>query len=168
MKLYELTEEERNLNELFLQSVDSETGEIIDSETLEVLEKDFQKQLATKAEGIVKVLREQKVDIERVEAEIERLEGIKKRLKKYHENFKKYIKYNMTQLDKKKIETPLGNLTLTQTTATEIYDEEIIPKEFLKEKVTYSVSKTDVKKALQEGKEVAGARLIMNTSLNIK
>lgn len=168
MKLYELTEEEKNLNDLFLSAIDTETGEIKDNETLEVLEKDFQTQLSNKAEGIVKVLREQEVDIERVEVEIERLQNLKARLKKANDNFKKYIKYNMTQLEKKKIETPLGNLTLTQSTATDVYDESIIPKEFLKEKVTYTVSKTEIKKALQEGKEVEGARLVVNTNLKIK
>lgn len=168
MKLYELTQEEKKLNDLFLSAIDEETGEIKDSETLEELEKNFQTQLATKTEGIIKILREQEVDIERVEVEIERLQNLKARLKKANDNFKKYIKYNMMQLDKKKIETPLGNLTLTQTTATEVYDESVIPKEFLKEKVTYTVSKTEIKKALQEGIEVEGARLIVNTNLKIK
>lgn len=168
MKLYELAQEEKKLNELFLSAIDEETGEINDSETLEVLEKEFQTQLASKAEGIIKVLREQQTNIEMVEIEIERLNFIKARLEKTNENFKKYIKYNMEQLNKSKIETPLGNISLRKTTATEIYDSEIIPKEFMKEKITYTPSKTEIKKALQEGKEVEGARLIVNTNLVIK
>ena len=168
MKLYELVQEEQYLNNLFLAAIDEETGEIKDSQVLNELETELKNALTTKSAGIIKVIRQQESDIEMVEAEIERLKAVKERRKKEIESFKHYIKYNMVQMDIKKIETPLGNLSLRQTTATDIYDESALPKEFLKEKVTYTASKTDIKKALQAGKEVAGARLIVNTNLNIK
>ena len=168
MKLYELTEEERKLNDLFLAAIDEETGEIKDSEILDELEAEFKTALTNKSAGIIKVIRQQEADIEMVDAEIERLKAVKERMKKGIEGFKHYIKYNMAQMDIKKIETPLGNLSLRQTTATDIYDESVLPKEFLKEKITYTPSKTDIKKALQNGEEVPGARLVVNTNLNIK
>lgn len=168
MKLYELTEEERKLNDLFLAAIDEETGEIKDSEVLDELEAEFKTALTNKSAGIIKALRQQEAYIETTDAEIERLKAVKERTKKEIENFKHYIKYNMVQMDLKKIETPLGNLSLRQTTATDVYDESALPKEFLKEKITYTPSKTDIKKALQAGEEVAGARLVINTSLTIK
>lgn len=161
MKLYELVQEEQHLNELFLAAIDEETGEIKDSQVLDELETELKNALTTKSAGIIKVIRQQ-------EAEIERLKAVKERMKKGIEGFKHYIKYNMVQMELKKIETPLGNLSLRQTTATDVYDELVLPKEFLKEKITYTPSKTDIKKALQEGKEVAGARLVVNTSLTVK
>lgn len=168
MKLYELTQEEKHLNDLFLSAIDEETGEIKDPQVLEALEKEFKTALATKSAGIIKALRQQEAYIETVDAEIERLKAVKERMKKGIEGFKHYIKYNMAQMDIKKIETPLGNLSLRQTTATDVYDESVLPKEFLKEKITYTPSKTDIKKALQNGEEVPGARLVVNTNLNIK
>lgn len=168
MKLYELVQEEQHLNELFLAAIDEETGEIKDSQVLDELETELKNALTTKSAGIIKVIRQQESDIEIVEAEIERLKAVKERMKKGVEGFKHYIKYNMVQMDLKKIETPLGNLSLRQTTATDIYDESVLPKEFLKEKITYTPSKTDIKKALQNGEEVPGARLVVNTNLNIK
>ena len=168
MKLYELTEEERKLNDLFLAAIDEETGEIKDSEILDELEAEFKTALTNKSAGIIKVIRQQEADIEMVDAEIERLKAVKERMKKGIEGFKHYIKYNMVQMELKKIETPLGNLSLRQTTATDVYDELVLPKEFLKEKITYTPSKTDIKKALQAGEEVPGARLVINTSLTIK
>lgn len=168
MKLYELVQEEQHLNDLFLAAIDEETGEIKDSEILDELETELKNALTTKSAGIIKVIRQQESDIEIVEAEIERLKAVKERMKKGVEGFKHYIKYNMVQMDLKKIETPLGNLSLRQTTATDIYDESVLPKEFLKEKITYTPSKTDIKKALQNGEEVPGARLVVNTNLNIK
>lgn len=168
IKLYELTEEERKLRELFEGAINEETGEIVDCGTLEELNEEFTKALTTKSEGIIKVIREQETTLEALDKEIERLTALKNRMKKENDGFKDYIKYNMLQMGVKKIETPLGNISTRQTTATEILDTSLIPQEFMKEKVSYSISKTDIKKALQEGKEVAGARLVINTSLIIK
>lgn len=168
MKLYELVSEEQKLNELFFAAIDEETGEIRDNETLEELEAELKNALVNKSEGIIKVIRNQESDLEMITAEIERLTNLKNRIKKEIENFKSYIKFNMKKMDIKKIETSLGNISLRQSTATEIYDEASLPKEFLKEKITYTPSKTEIKKAIESGQEVKGARLVVNTSLTIK
>ena len=168
MKLYELVSEEKKLNELFILAIDEETGEIRDNETLEELETELKNALVNKSEGIIKVIRNQESDLEMVSAEIERLTNLKNRMKKEIENFKDYIKFNMKKMNLKKVETSLGNISLRQSTATEIYDEASLPKEFLKEKITYTPSKTDIKKAIESGQEVKGARLVVNTSLTIK
>lgn len=168
MKLYELVSEEQKLNDLFLSAIDEETGEIRDSKTLEELEAELKNALVNKSEGIIKVIRNQESDLEMVTAEIERLTNLKNKMKKEIENFKTYIKFNMKKMDIKKIETSLGNISLRQSTATEIYDEASLPKEFLKEKITYTPSKTDIKKAIENGQEIKGARLVINTSLIIK
>ena len=168
MKLYELVSEEQKLNELFLTAIDEETGEIRDNETLEELETELKNALVNKSEGIIKVIRNQESDLEMVTSEIERLTNLKNRIKKEIENFKDYIKFNMKKMNLKKVETSLGNISLRQSTATEIYDEASLPKEFLKEKITYTPSKTEIKKAIESGQEVKGARLVVNTSLTIK
>lgn len=168
MKLYELVSEEKKLNELFILAIDEETGEIKDSETLEQLETELKNALVNKSEGIIKVIRNQESDLEMVTSEIERLTNLKNRIKKEIENFKDYIKFNMKKMNLKKVETSLGNISLRQSTATEIYDEASLPKEFLKEKITYTPSKTEIKKAIESGQEVKGARLVVNTSLTIK
>lgn len=168
MKLYELVSEEQKLNELFLTAIDEETGEIRDNETLEELETELKNALVNKSEGIIKVIRNQESDLEMITTEIKRLTNLKNRIEKEIENFKTYIKFNMKKMDIKKIETSLGNISLRQSTATEIYDEASLPKEFLKEKITYTPSKTEIKKAIESGQEVKGARLVVNTSLTIK
>lgn len=168
MKLYELVSEEQKLNELFLTTIDEETGEIRDNETLEELETELKNALVNKSEGIIKVIRNQESDLEMITTEIKRLTNLKNRIEKEIENFKTYIKFNMKKMDIKKIETSLGNISLRQSTATEIYDEASLPKEFLKEKITYTPSKTEIKKAIESGQEVKGARLVVNTSLTIK
>ncbi len=168
MKLYELTQEERNLREMFEGAINHETGEIVECGTLEELNEEFKKALTVKSEGIIKVIRDQETTLEAIDKELERLTELKNRVKKSSDAFKDYVKYNMQQMGVKKIETALGNISTRQTTATEILDISVIPQEFMKEKISYSISKTDIKKALQEGKEVPGARLVVNTSLIVK
>ena len=48
-----------------------------------------------------------------------------------------------------------------------INDEELIPEKFKKEKVTITVDKTAIKKAIQDGEEVLGAELVVWKSLVI-
>ena len=176
MKLYELAQEEKQLQDLFLMSIDEETGEIKNPETLEELERELKNALTTKSTGIIKAIREQEIDInmtdaemKEVEKEIERLKAVKSRKEKSLENFKNYIKRNMIQMEIKKIETPLGNLSVRQNpVSTDVYDKNLIPKEFMKPKTTYSISLTDIKKAIEAGTEVPGARLVTKTNLIVK
>lgn len=168
MKLYELTSEERKLNDLFLSSIDEETGEIKECETFEELQKEFQNALAIKSTGLIKSISQAESDIDTVKKEIDRLSCLKKKMENELISFKRYIIVNMNAMELKKIETPLGKLSIRQTTATDITDESLIPKKFMKEKITYTPSKTDIKKALEQGEDVQGARLIINTSLVVK
>ena len=169
MKLYELVQEEQHLNELFLSAIDEETGEIKDPQILEELELELKRALTTKSTGIIKIIRQQEEEINGTENEIKRLQNLKIGRIKTLERFKEYIKFNLKNMDIKKIETSLGTISLrVNPPSTDIFDESVLPKKFFKEKVTYTTSKTDIKKALQNGEEVPGARLIINTSLTIK
>ena len=168
MKLYELVQEDQKLNELFLSAIDEETGEIKDSKTLEELETELKNALTEKSAGIIKIFRNKEADLETLETEIERLTVLKKRMKKDIENFKEYIKFNMEKMSLKKIETNLGKLSLRESTSTDVFDEELVPKEFMREKITYEPEKEKIKKSLKSGEEVPGARLIIKTSLSIK
>lgn len=168
LKLYELAQEEKQLQDLFLMSIDEETGEVKNTEVLEELETELKNALVSKSAGIIKVFREQKAQIEMVKAEIERLGKIKEKMEKGLEGFENYIKYNMVQMEIQKIETPLGNISVRQTTATDVYDKKLVPEEFMKPSTTYRASLTEIKKAIESGIEVPGARLIVNTNLTIK
>ena len=51
--------------------------------------------------------------------------------------------------------------------AVKINDEELIPDKFKKEKVSITIDKTAIKKAIQDGEEVMGAELTVSKSLVI-
>jgi len=76
----------------------------------------------------------------------------------------------MIKMGEKKIETNLGKITVSESTATEIYDADKIPTEFKKEvvKTEIKISKMDIKKQLKAGEVVPGARLKINHKLKIK
>ena len=168
MRLFDITEEDRKLNELFIASIDEETGEIKDSEILEQLEVELKEALARKSDGIIKIFREQEENINGTENEIKRLQKLKQGREKALERFKDYIKFNLKNMDIKTIETTLGKIILKETPAVDPYDENLIPKEFMKEKIEYKPMKREIKKAIDSGIEVPGARIVMNTSLTIK
>lgn len=168
MKLYELSNEVQALDELYNSCVDEETGEIKDAETLEELEKGILIQLENKGAGLVQYFRNTDTTLDTIDAEIKRLQGLKKSLKNKVDNFKSYIIFNMERMGVKKIETGLGTLSLRASKSVDIYDESLIDKKFVTQVIEEKISKTDLKKAIEAGEEVQGARVVSKNSLQIK
>lgn len=169
MKLYELTKEAQNLEELYLMAIDEETGEVKDIAILEELEKELNIQLKEKGTGIIKVLRNSEAMIEAIKNEEARLAKIRKIAENRQKNFKKHILNNMLKMGIKKIETEIGSISWKNNPPmVEIYDETLIAEKFKKEKINYVISKTEIKNAIEKGEEVQGARIIINQQLKLK
>ena len=92
---------------------------------------------------------------------------MKDSLEKKLNKFECYIKNVMVVNGIEKIETPIGNIKFTKSTAVEIYDEKLIDKKFIKIETKEKISKTDIKNALKAGEEVQGAKLVENKNLKI-
>lgn len=168
MKLYELSNEIVALDELYANSIDEETGEIKDSKVLEELENEVKNQLQNKGIGLIQFFRNNDLTLEAIDAEIKRLQNLKKSLKGKNDNFKQYIIFNMERSGIKKIETELGTLSLRASKSVDIYDEKLIDKKFVTQVIEEKISKTDLKKAIEAGEEVQGARIVSKNSLQIK
>ena len=67
-----------------------------------------------------------------------------------------------------KIQTDLATFSTRKSKSTQIDNIEQIPSEFITVKQTFQPDKTAIKKAIEEGIEVAGASVIENVSLKIK
>lgn len=156
------------LDTLMDSCIDEETGEIHDAEILQELEDTLKIALQEKAGSIVDYLHFQDDELDSITKEIERLSNIKKVMQKKNANFKEYVRLNMIKMGIPKIETPKGNLSLRKSTVCTIDDESKIPSEFLKTSITYKPDKTAIKKELQQGNEVTGARLEDKQNLLIK
>ena len=78
------------------------------------------------------------------------------------------MKWILLELDKKKIETDLGNLSLRKTTSVEIVDLSKIPKEYLTVKEEVTPSKKLIGDCLKKNIAVSGAMLREDYSLLLK
>ena len=78
-----------------------------------------------------------------------------------------YIISVMTNLDKAKIETDIGNYALRKSTKVEILDEKLIPEEYFNISIDKTVNKVTLKEVLKS-QEVPGVRLSTGYNLNIQ
>ena len=103
-----------------------------------------------------------------VEAEIERLQELKKQYKNKVESWDKWIDYLLKTFGIDKMKTEINELSYRKSEAVIFTDEEAIPAEFKKEKLTISIDKTEIKKAIKWGAEVPGAVIETRNNLQIK
>ena len=168
LSLYGITEEMRNLDELWEMAINEETGEIIDGDVLDKLQNEIEVYLQDKSAGIVKYYKNRGYFIDVVDQEIKKLQALKKTAENKQNNFEKYIKMCMEKMGLSKIETENGSLSLRNSESVFIENEKVIPKEFTTIVQEIKISKADIKKAIKEGKIVPGASLTQNRYLVVR
>lgn len=161
MKLYELTQSYRNLENLGEQ--EGLTVEMI-QEALGQVEEDIN----TKIENTCKVIKEIEADALGIDEEIKRLIVLKKQKENTAKKLKEYVEFEMNGIGLNKVEGKLFKISFRKSKIVRIIDETKIPKEFIKVKTTETVSKTDLGKALKNGEFIEGAELVESRSLQIK
>lgn len=103
-----------------------------------------------------------------LEAEIKRLMELKQAHDRKIASADKQIDYLLKLFKIEKMQTEINELSYRKSEAVVFTDEEAIPAEFKKEKLTISVDKTEIKKALKSGTEVPGAMIEVRQNLQIK
>ncbi len=150
--LYELTSQMRGLQSL-LESGELSADELAD--TFEALEGDIQ----AKGAGALSVLANLQSEASAYDTEIKRMQARKKTILNHHEWLKSYLRDNMIATGITKIESPLFTATLRKPSkVVEVVDSELIPNEY--RKLTITVEKAVIKKALKRGIDIPGCRLI--------
>lgn len=165
MKLYELTQNYRNLESLLdnLGEQEGLTVEMIHG-ALGQVEDDIN----TKIENICKVIKEIEADSIGIDEEIKRLSALKKQKENAVKKLKEYVEFEMNGIGLNKVEGKLFKISFRKSKVVKVLDETKIPKEFIKVKTTESISKTDLGKALKNGEIIEGAELVENKTLQIK
>lgn len=117
------------------------------------------------------------IDVQQAEAklhdtveykDLEFKRGILRQFESVEEDMKQQILLGMDALGLKSIEFINQKVTLkSNPPSVKINDEELIPDKFKKEKVSITIDKTAIKKAIQDGEEVIGAELVVGKSLVI-
>lgn len=114
-------------------------------------------EVANKGKGIVQVVRSLESDVDAIKSEIDRLHKIKRVKENNVKRLRDYTKVCMEQMEVKKIETPVGNLTLRKGVSTlKIDDESKLPSKYIEVVQTYKVNKDLVKSDLKSGIKIEG------------
>lgn len=165
MKLYELTQNYRNLESLLdnLGEQEGLTVEMIHG-ALGQVEDDIH----TKIENTCKVIKEIEADSIGIDEEIKRLSALKKQKENAVKKLKEYVEFEMNGIGLTKVEGKLFKISFRTTKAVNITDQSKLEERFINRKVTETANKTEIKKAIKNGEIIEGAELIENKSLQIK
>jgi hypothetical protein len=153
MKLYEI-------DEAILNCIDLETGEVIDTEQLDKLTMERE----TKLENVACWIKELKAEAEALKAEKMVFAKRQQIAENKMESLKKYLAY---ALDGQAFKTTRASVTFRKSQAVEIADIYKLDENYLRYKEP-EADKTAIKEAIKQGKTVAGATLVENTSVIIK
>lgn len=162
ISLHEISSE--YLKALDSLEIDVETGEILDFGALESLGGQFE----DKAESVACYVKNLSAFAAALKTEEESLADRRKRAEKKAENMKAYLSRCMDAVGSDKVETAKVRVSFRKSVAVQIIDEGRLPKKFLVKTVTTKPDKTEIKKAIQDGKKVAGASLVENRNIQIK
>lgn len=130
-------------------------------------------ELAVKAQGIEFIAREAEKYGPMIDMEIDRLQALKASRAKVAQGLRDYLKSNMERAGIEKIECPLFKLSIKHNPpAVEITDTSSIPAEYWRtpepKPPVAAPDKAAIKKALQSGIDVMGAKLTHGTRLEVK
>ncbi|MBY0755054.1 siphovirus Gp157 family protein [Clostridium sardiniense] len=161
MKLYELTQNYRNLEGL--GDEEGLTVEMI-QEALGQVEDDIN----IKIENTCKVIKEVEADTDGIDEEIKRLTSFKKSKENLVKNLKEYISFEMKGIGLNKVEGKLFKVSFRKSKAVNIIDQSKLEERFINRKVEEKANKKEIMNALKNGEIIEGAELIENKSLQIK
>jgi hypothetical protein len=154
MKLYEITEQHKQLEALAEEGADDMALAIKD--TFEALEGDFN----NKAISLIRVVNNMATDVAAIDNEIKRLQARKKTIASYQDSLKNYLRINMEATGIKKITCPIFTITLgAGRDMVLITDEDKIPTDFLKIETHTAPLKKEILAALKAGQDIPGAEL---------
>ena len=156
MKLYEITELQKELEKEDDAELKQDLQELIAVE------------LKNKSNNIVYAIKNLESNNAAIDAEIERLQALKKRNSSNIDKVKSNILWFMQENNIDTIKSDLATFSKRKSESTDIENLELIPQEFITVKQTFAADKTAIKKAIKEGRGVAGAKVITNYRLQSK
>lgn len=144
--------------------IDEETGELLNLEQLEQIQGEFD----DKASNIALYIQELQAQAEAIKNKSESLKERQKSTTNKAERLKAYLSEMMNRAGKTKVETDDVRISFRKSESVDILDQSLIPEGYLNEKITVAPNKTEIKKAIKNGQDIAGAILIENQNLQIK
>lgn len=159
-ELYEVSERYKNIQDLI-------GNEEITEEILKNAAEDVEDELQEKLLNIAKLCKNIKGNKAMIKDEEKRLEKKETVLDNRLKSLENYIKLCLNNARLNKMDLGIFKISIRKSESTEITNLSLIPEEFLKFKDP-EPNKTEIKKAIKEGREIQGAVIIENESLVIK
>ena len=156
-KLYEIDKDIEN----FEWEIDADTGEILNPNALD----DLQMEREAKIEGVGLKIKNLTAELDAVKREKANFDSRVKSLEKEIEGYKGFLTY---ALNGEKFSTPKIAMSFRKSESVIIKDEYLIPDDYCEYTVLRKPNKTNLKKALKDGKEIFGAELIEKQNISIK
>lgn len=142
-----------------------------DERVQELLEKmvSQEENLDSKAIRVGKYLNQLSADEKQIDVEIERLTKRKKSTANAYASLHDLLMWQMQNFGKEEIKDATISIKVKENPVSVlIHDENLIPAQYKKEKLTVTVDKVALKKANAEGFEIEGAEFVRNKKLAIK
>lgn len=165
MSLYEIDYRIKAIIDSIYDAAD-ENGEVGEVDLSELQE--LQEAREVKLENIALYAKNLDAEASAIKDEEKMLAERRKRLERKCESLKGILIHAMQADGNRKMFSPRYEAVLRDSKKTEITDIDKIPKKFMVKKVEYNPDKTLIKEAILEGKKVAGAQVIINTTITIK
>jgi len=125
-------------------------------------------ELQNKSQSYGYLIKSMEYEVNTIDSEINRLEGLKRVRNNTIKRLKTVLSDSMQQFEVEELKTATLKINFRKSQTVEILDEDLIPKEFKTVKVTTSISKAEIKKAIKNGELVVGADLIDHKNIQIK
>lgn len=162
MKLYEISNEFQKVVAL-IEECDEMSPEVI-AMLNDVSENAHEKVINVGA--FIKNLESQSISMD---IYINNMQDRQLKITKKIDSLKEYLKHNMDILKLNKVESPEFDVQLRANQySLELFDQALVPKEYLRVKETVTISRQDIIKDLKVGCDVPGARFVTTKSVLIK
>jgi seryl-tRNA synthetase len=166
MTLYEIDFQIKKFLDNLMDSVDEETGEVldIDPSELEALNEARQKKL----EKIALYIKNLDADAKAIKEEEKNLKERRERVEKKAERLRKLLSDSILNAGDDHFETSRCSVTFRASDTVEIDDLDLIDDVYIKVVTDYKPDKTALKKAIKAGIKIDGCHLESHNNIQIK
>lgn len=164
LSLFDIGSEFKILSELMEEEFDQETGELINKDKeINELYDGIKLSLEEKFNNSQRYLLSLKSENDLLDSEIKRLQAKKKAIQNKSLRVKDLMLSTLQATDLTKLKTSLFNFSIKKSESVEIDTIDNLSRSYLR--IKYEADKTEIKKALKDGVELDGVRLVESKSL---
>lgn len=167
--LYNLSQK---INELLINGfnsvcIDEETGDIDENKSNEYLSS-LNFSFDEKIDNIACYIKDLNLMIKGIKEEEENLYARRKSIERKYEFLKDYISTCMLSVGKTNFESNRNKITFKKSYKLNVFDENVIPKNFFKEQVVVKRDDISIKNAIKNGEIISGAEIETRYNIQIK